>query len=146
MVIEEPVLMDTGPLVALLSERDRDHQECVSVAKVLPLGKVYTCWPVLTEAAFLLKKRAGKQIPEELFNTVVSHRIELLTVGWMDLPGIQDVYTKYPDQDVDLADAMLVHLAERENINAVFTLDRRHFRVYRRPSGDVFRLLPDDFQ
>jgi predicted nucleic acid-binding protein len=41
-----------------------------------------------------------------------------------------------------LTDAALVHLANRERVKAVFTLDRRHFNVYRRADGTAFQLLP----
>lgn len=32
---------------------------------------------------------------------------------------------------MDLADAALVHVAERDNAREIFTLDRRHFSAYR---------------
>jgi predicted nucleic acid-binding protein len=35
---------------------------------------------------------------------------------------------------MDLADAALVRVAEREKVSRIFTLNKRHFRVYR-PSG-----------
>lgn len=37
----------------------------------------------------------------------------------------------------------LVDLANRESIGVVFTLDRRHFGVYRPENGGAFRLLPE---
>ena len=48
------VLIDTGPIVALLRRRDSQHSVCDSVAEELPLP-AYTCWPVITEAAYLLR-------------------------------------------------------------------------------------------
>lgn len=41
------------------------------------------------------------------------------------------------------ADAMLVYLAHRENIDTIFTLDRRDFSVYRTARKKAFRLLPE---
>jgi len=43
---------------------------------------------------------------------------------------------------MDLADASLVRLAEREHLQTVFTLDHRDFRVYRLPHGKHFTLIP----
>lgn len=70
--------------------------------------------------------------------------LEMLTLDWRDIEPMQDIFRKYHDQEVDLADAAIVQLAERHNINTIFTLDRRHFRLYVRDSGNAFRLLPDD--
>jgi uncharacterized protein len=42
-----------------------------------------------------------------------------------------------------LADASLVHLANRESIDTIFTLDRRNFSVYRSARNRRFRLIPD---
>ena len=49
---------------------------------------------------------------------------------------------KYHDLPMDLADAALVTVAEREGINRVFTLDRRDSEVYRPAKIGRFSLLP----
>ena len=36
-----------------------------------------------------------------------------------------------------------MHLAEREGIRHVFTLDRRHFGVFRTQQGESLVVLPD---
>ena len=38
---------------------------------------------------------------------------------------------QYADLPMDLADAALIRVAEREGIRTIFTLDRRDFSVYR---------------
>ena len=43
---------------------------------------------------------------------------------------------------MDFADATLVHVANREHIDQVFTLDRRGFSIYRLSSGRVFTIIP----
>ena len=142
MTIDEPVLVDTGPLIALYNANDPNHRQCVSVAEVLPLGKAFTCWPVITEAAYLLRRYPAQR--RALLDAVREGDFTLLPLGPADIAPIQAVFDKYHDQEVDLADATLVHLAERENLRSVFTLDRRHFRVFRHLDGSPFRLLPDD--
>jgi predicted nucleic acid-binding protein len=43
---------------------------------------------------------------------------------------------------MDLADAALVRIAEREGIHRIFTLDRRDFLLYRPEGVAHFQILP----
>jgi predicted nucleic acid-binding protein len=48
---------------------------------------------------------------------------------------------KYRDLPMDLADAALVRVAERDEVNTVFTTDRSDFSAYRMHGSRRFRLL-----
>lgn len=67
---------------------------------------------------------------------------QLLDIAASDLPAIATITKKYNDLGLDFADACLMHLAEREGINRVFTLDRRDFSVFRTAMGEPLALLP----
>ena len=54
-----------------------------------------------------------------------------------------DLLKKYESMKPQLADASLVHLADRESIDTIFTLDRGDFSVYRSARNRRFRLIPD---
>ena len=140
-MLDEPVLIDTGPFAAMFDTRDRFHAVCVEQFANLPVGKAYACWPVITEASYLTVNYPTQQ--SKLLDGVAAGDFPLLVLTEADVPGIQAVMAKYRDQEVDLADAALVHLANREGISAIFTFDRRHFNVYRRSDGKPFQLLPD---
>jgi predicted nucleic acid-binding protein len=43
---------------------------------------------------------------------------------------------------MDLADAALVRVAERESLARIFTLDRRHFSIYRPGRRRRLAILP----
>lgn len=140
-MISEPVLIDTGAFAAMFDPRDRYHAVCARQFSELPYGKAYACWPVITEAMYLIRRYPQQQL--KLLEGLAAGDFPLLELAESDAIGISDVIAKYHDQEVDLADAALVHLANREGIRNVFTFDRRHFAVYRRHDGQPLRLLPD---
>jgi len=69
--------------------------------------------------------------------------ITLLTLGERDAEPIGKILQRYRKLNAQLADAALVHLAERERLDTVFTLDRRDFSVYRFSGNRSFHLLPE---
>ena len=140
-MLNEPVLVDTGALLAIYNAKDVHHEACTKQGDELPLGKAFTCWPVATEAAYMLRNYPTRR--DHLLGRLGSEELLILPLRARDLQGIRDVFDKYHDQEVDLADACLVYLADREDIGAVFTTDRRHFEVYRKANGDAFRVLPE---
>ncbi len=133
------VLIDTGPLVALLRSDDTQRAACEGIAKSLPLP-LYSCWPVITEAAYLLRR--SPTAVSTLLAYCNGSLISILPVDKTDLPAIDGVLRKYADQNFDLADAVLMYLAGREGIGTIFTLDRRHFSVYRDSQRRALALVP----
>jgi predicted nucleic acid-binding protein len=138
-VAVEGILIDTGPLVAILSRRDEHHPVCVTEAKTLR-GPFYTAWPVVTEAAYLL--RNDRYAVDKLLSQIDTAKLRLLHLAADDVPAIATILRKYADQSLDFADAVLMHLTEREGIKSIFTVDRRHFTVYRSPTGQGLNLFP----
>jgi predicted nucleic acid-binding protein len=69
--------------------------------------------------------------------------LELLPLAGAEAPSIAKIMEKYEDIRPQLADAALVHLADREKIETIFTLDRRDFSIYRSGRRHTFRIIPD---
>ena len=134
------VLLDTGPLVAILSRKDSYHRPCVAQLRTIT-PPLLTCWPVITEAAWLLRHHAGAV--QRLLASFPEGWITLLTLGERDAEPIGKILQRYRKLNAQLADAALVHLAERERLDTVFTLDRRDFSVYRFSGNRSFHLLPE---
>jgi len=132
------VLVDTGPLVAVIHTGDAHHERCVN-ALVEIEQPLCTVWPVLTEALFLIQSLHAR---ERLWDLVDEHRLRLLPLDTADVAGIRVLMRKYADLPMDLADAALVHVAAREGIQTVFTVDQTDFGLYRLPGGRRLRLLP----
>lgn len=133
------ILVDTGPLVAILSEPDEHHLSCVAALKEMP-GPLLTCWPVLTEAAWML--RHSPRAVQQLLASVDTGLIEILPLAASEAKSISAILKRYESMAPQLADATLVYLAGREQIETIFTLDRRDFSIYRSSTRRAFRLLP----
>ena len=133
------ILVDAGPLVALVHQDDNNHEACVRASRSLrePLG---TVWPVVAEAMYLLNFSWDAQ--EGLWHVLDGERLRLLPLDLSDAPRIRELMRKYRDLPMDLADAALVRLAEREGLRRIFTLDRRDFSVYRPARIGRFAIIP----
>jgi len=132
-------LVDTGALLALLDRDDRWHQRCVEAFATLRL-------PLATSAATLA----------ELFHLLGDNRHELaaawgllrsgavtvLPIDDFDLPELEALMKRYADRPMDFADATLVHLARRQHLNTVFTVDHDDFETYRIDGRKRFRDIP----
>jgi uncharacterized protein len=138
-VITEPVLLDAGPLVALLHRHDAQYDRCREQAAEIG-GQVFTSWPVVTEAAWLLRKLPDSV--ERLLQAIDERDIECLHLGPSANAWIAAAARQYRDLSPQLADLSLLYLAEQRRVQYVFTLDRRDFTVYRQSNGKPFQLLP----
>ena len=133
------VLVDTGPLVAIMSRADQHHQTCVETLPHLP-GPLFSCWPVITEAAWLLRRQAGAI--QRLLSSISEGFLELLPIQSAEAAEIGKLMERYRNIRPQLADAALVYLAERDDFDVIFTLDRRDFLVYRAGRKRAFRIIP----
>lgn len=122
--------MDTGPLVAWLAKGDGDHARCAAFFADYS-GQLVTTWPVLSEACHLLPRHivgrfmrwvaAGGAVVREMSPTAAD-----------DIAALME---KYDDLPMDLADALLVWLAEQAGIVEAIALDESDFGIYRLPGG-----------
>jgi predicted nucleic acid-binding protein len=136
------LLVDTGPLVAVVDESDKDHRRCVSVLKRLSDPMVST-WPVVTEAVYLLGQTQNPVDSQDALLDIIDRQVVLIAdLRREDVPRIRALIRKYQDLPMDLADASLVRVAERDAFRKVFTLDRRDFEVYRVGRRETFEVIP----
>ena len=134
------VILDTGPLVALLNRRDSHHHWAKArFADLMP--PLMTCEPVLSEACFLLRRLPGA--PRAV--------LQLLERGVLEIPFRLDAESgavgalmhRYASVPMALADACLVRMAEQHPGSAVMTLDS-DFRIYRLQGRKVVpTVMPD---
>jgi predicted nucleic acid-binding protein len=135
--VKRSVIIDTGPLVALLNARDRHHEWSVAQwGQIAP--PLLTCESVISEACFLLgQTRAGS-----------GSVLEMLARGALDasfrladhVRPVRTLVRKYADVPMSVADACVVRLAEVVPQSTVLTLDR-DFRTYRKHGRLVIPLI-----
>jgi len=133
------ILVDTGPLVAILSRDDAHHRSCLEALRQMS-GPLLSCWPVITEAAWLLRR--SPNAVQRLLGSVNDGFLELLPLAGTEAKAIASLMKRYESIRPQLADAALVYLAARERIDTIFTLDRRDFSIYRTGRKRAFRILP----
>ena len=131
------VILDAGPLYAMLDRRDKYHSWALERLTGLR-GPLLTCDAVLTEAFFLLAEnaRAGRQLGVYLREKLIISHFDSTS----NLPQILDLMETYRNIPMSFADACLVRMVEQNPGSAVFTLDR-DFSVYRQQRRRVIPLI-----
>ena len=131
------LVLDTGPLVALLNRRDKFHAWAkLQWAQAAP--PLQTCEAVLSEACFLLRAAPGgrEAVMELLRRRVVEVAFHLEG----HLEAVARLLRKYADVPMSLADACLVRMTETLRDPVVLTTDA-DFKIYRRHSRQVVPCL-----
>jgi uncharacterized protein len=133
------MLVDAGPLVAVIDRTDAYHRRCAAVLDAIhdPLA---TVWPAFTEAMHLLRYDPRDQ--RALWDMIGAGGLIFADLGPDDCPRMRELMWKYRDLPMDLADAALVRVAERDNLRRVFTIDRQDFEIYRPHRFGRFEILP----
>ena len=132
-------LADTGAILAYLDRTEPWHQRCFDVFAGfrLPLS---TSSAVLTELFHLVGDN-GRDV-ERAWAFIRSGAVTVLPISDRDLPDIEALMRTYRDRPMDFADGTLVHLAQRESLSTVFTIDHNGFETYRVAGRKRLRILP----
>ena len=137
--MRDKVLADTGAILALLDKTDRWHGACVETFRQLVLPLV-TTEAVLTEL-FHLVGDSRKEM-EAAWRFVRCGALVIGSIEDAELPHLHALMSRYWDRPMDFADATLVHVAKRESLSTIFTVDHGDFNTYRIDGRRKFRVLP----
>lgn len=132
------VLLDTGPLVALLSQNDVNHARARRLfAECVP--PLRCCEAVIAEACFLMRKvdAAGPGEVVALGRRGVYGVAISVEAHWT---SIEALLRKYADRPISLADACLIRCAEIHQDARILTFDA-DFNVYRWRRNRKFDIL-----
>jgi len=132
-----PVIIDTGPLVAIIDQRDAQHPWVIDQLKVLE-PPFLTSEAVVSESLFLLTS-ARQGVPTLL--TMMQEDLIRLAFKLDDhLAAVARLMAKHQDVPMSLADASLVRLSELHDRACIFTLDS-DFKRYRRHGRQAIPLI-----
>jgi uncharacterized protein len=132
-------LIDTGAILAILQENDKWHESCQDAFRKLRFP-LLTSEAVLTELFHLADNSRVEM--ETAWNFVRSGAVVVGTIEDSEMAQLRSLMLKYRDRPMDFADATLVHLANRESLSTILTVDQDDFATYRLAGKRRFRVLP----
>jgi predicted nucleic acid-binding protein len=133
----ETILIDTGPLVALLDRSDAHHEWVAEQFSFLTTPPV-TCEGAISEATHLLQDAGVKSwgVVELINREIIAVHFDLKS----NLHRVLSLMKKYADTPMDFVDACLVCMTESKRDCRLLTLDS-DFRIYRRFERQTIPLI-----
>jgi uncharacterized protein len=135
------LIVDAGPLYAAAARRDKHHERSVellsSAARPLLVPAL-----VLTEVSYLLSDRIGPHAEVAFARSLAEGELVAEPVLDSDWARIVELMEQYLDLPLGMVDASVIALAERHGLEAIATLDQRHFRAVRPRHVPAFTLVP----
>jgi uncharacterized protein len=132
-------LIDTGAILALVDRSDEWHVLCVEAYNDHRLPWL-TTEAVLTETFYLVRRNLRDD--RGVWTLLGSGAIRMSGIDNEELPQVHALMAQYADRPMDFADATLVHLAARERLGTILTIDHDDFQTYRLPGRKKFTILP----
>lgn len=134
------LIVDTGPLVALLDATDPDHDPCEELLqatdepRVVPVG-------VLVEVEYMVRPWPGAFAA--LVADFGSGALDLLDLPLRWLARAGELVDRYRDLPLGLVEATVVAASEMLEESKLATLDRRRFGVVQPRHVSALTLLPE---
>lgn len=129
-----PVMVDSGPLIALFNAADHWHATVRDWLRTNPVAGLVTTWPVATEVCALLARRLHNDAALNFLRWAQRGGIGLDRVADGSLTEVLSLSERFADLPFDLADASVAEAAARLKIRHLLSIDA-DFDVYRDRSG-----------
>lgn len=135
------LVLDTGPIVALLDADDPEHAACVAMVAEVNEDLVIPV-PVLVEVDYWLRKLFGQQAWHAFVEDVAGGAYRLHHIDEDQLVRASQLEAQYDSLSIGFVDAAVLTTCERLGETKVATLDRRHFAVVRPSHCAALSLFP----
>ena len=129
-----PVLVDSGPLIALFNGADRWHAPVLGWLKASPAATLLSTWPVATEVCALLARRIRNEAALDFLRWAQRGGITLEGAVEGSLTDVLRISERFASLPFDLADASIAETAARLKLRHVLSIDA-DFDVYRDRAG-----------
>jgi hypothetical protein len=131
------ILIDTGPLVALVDPRDRLHRTARQHLERLAAPGLTTCEGVIAESCFLLPRPAERRRLQAVLDAFGIAPLESGLGMWTEVFAW---LMKYAEHDPDWTDGCIAVWSGRDARLKVWTYDREFRTTWRRPNGSAIPL------
>jgi uncharacterized protein len=135
--MNQPVLIDTGPLIAYLNPNDTHHAWAVNVFSEIDLPLV-SCEAVIAEAYFLLRR--DQLGADALMQFLEDGIIQIAFSLSHEATALRVLMQRYRSVPMSLADACLVRMSELSREAKLLTLDS-DFLIYRRDRNAIIPVI-----
>jgi uncharacterized protein len=129
-----PVLVDSGPLIALFNGADRWHAPVLAWLQANPAAVLRSTWPVATEVCALLARRIANDAALDFLRWAQRGGITLEVPAPGSLTEVLRLSERFADLPFDLADASIAEAAARLKMRHLLSIDA-DFDVYRDRAG-----------
>lgn len=131
------IIIDSGPLVAFLNNKDTYHGWALSQFSLLN-PPFFTCESVISEVCFLLRNTQNG--PQNVLRLIERNLIKIQFNLESDVTIITGLIDKYKNIPMSLADACLVRMSEQIANSIICTLDS-DFKIYRKNKRKIIPIL-----
>jgi len=131
------ILIDSGPMIALFNKDDKYHNASVAFIKK-NRHELVTTLASITEVTHLLD--FSREAQSNFLEWIRLGAANIINITVHDIERIKWLMDKYADLPMDFADACLVYLGEKLDIDEVATIDR-DFDIYRKSNKRPFTKL-----
>lgn len=135
-----PVLVDSGPLIALFNAADRWHAPVLNWLQANPAATLISTWCVATEVCALLARRIHNEAALDFLRWLQRGALNLDQPVPGSLSEVLRISERFASLPFDLADASIAEAAARLKLRHVLSIDA-DFDVYRDRAGRPLRNL-----
>lgn len=136
------LVLDTGPIIALLNTGDPDHRRCLDLVSTTGEDLVIPS-PVMVEVDYWCRKLLGSEVAEVLADDIISGAYRWFELDTAAMRRAVEIGRQYRDLDLGFVDAAVVATCELLDEDRVVSLDRRLFSIVRPAHRPSLRVLPE---
>jgi uncharacterized protein len=135
------IVADTGAILALIDKSDRHHTTLLALFEDQPTDWILP-WAILPEVDYLVGAHIGVKAQEAWLDDLATGAFQIEWGTEADLTRAREIGRRHRALRIGLVDSVVMAIAERLEVEAVATLDLRHFGAVAIKGAP--RLLPRD--